>query len=156
MAGAENPADDVSTPVVRTLSLPCAPEKAFSIFTERIGDWWPPAFTASGANLGDIRIEGEPGGNVFEFDTDGNRRTWGSVTAWEPGRRVVLSWSLGVRAGDATEVEVTFAGTGERSDVRLEHRGWGPDQADDRERFANPGGWTVVLDAYRRYAGARV
>jgi uncharacterized protein YndB with AHSA1/START domain len=155
MAGAENSADDATAPVVRTISVPCAPEKAYSIFTERIGDWWPPAFTASGANLGDVIIEGTAGGRVYEFDTDGNRRTWGSVATVEPHRRIVLTWSLGLRAGDATEVEVAFSGSGDSCEVRLEHRGWGPDQADDRARFADRDGWPTILDAYRKFAGAR-
>jgi uncharacterized protein YndB with AHSA1/START domain len=144
---------DTSDPVVRKVSLRCPPESAFSLYTERIGQWWPRAFTASGDNLADVVIEGRVGGRVYESDAAGGAYDWGIVTAWEPGRRVVQSWTLGMRTGGPTEVEVRFSAEGDGgASVFLEHRGWGADQAGDRARFADDGGWTVVLDAYRRYA----
>jgi uncharacterized protein YndB with AHSA1/START domain len=141
-------------PVVRTLPLRCPRPHAFAVFTARIGEWWPAGFTASGDNLANVVIEGRPGGRVYEADRGGSQDDWGSVTAWEPDRRIVLTWTLGQRAGPPTVVDVLFAGDGDRCDVRLEHGGWTADQAADRARFDDAGGWNVVLDAYRAHAEA--
>jgi hypothetical protein len=139
-------------PVVRRLKLPCSPEQAFDAFTRRIGEWWPPAFTASGDVLAGVVLEGRTGGRVFETSAGGAEFEWGSVTAFGPDRRVVLLWTLGLQRGTTSEVEVRFSGAGEACELRLEHRGWNLDQASDRAKFADGGGWSVVLDAYQEFA----
>lgn len=43
---------------------------------------------------------------------------------------------------------VAFTGDGETSELRLEHRGWSAEQAGDHARFADGGGWGVILEAF--------
>jgi hypothetical protein len=115
-------------PVVRDIPVKCDNDGAFQVFTDAIGAWWPPGFWAYGDDLAGVVVEGRVGGRVYEYANDGGEYDWGTVTAGEPGRRL------------------------EACRLRLEHRGWQPGQERDRERFADDGGWAVVLDAYRTYA----
>jgi hypothetical protein len=57
--------DGELAPVVRSLALPCRREHAFTTFTDRIGEWWPKGFTASGDDLATVVIEGREGGRVY-------------------------------------------------------------------------------------------
>jgi uncharacterized protein YndB with AHSA1/START domain len=142
-------------PVVRDIPVKCDTEGAFEVFTDAIGAWWPPGFSASGDDLAGVVVEGRVGGRVYEYAHSGGEYDWGTVTAWEPGRRLVLAWTLGVRtaAASPTQVEVRIVtDRPEACRLRLEHRGWQPGQEEDRKRFADDGGWAVVLDAYRTYA----
>jgi uncharacterized protein YndB with AHSA1/START domain len=142
-------------PVVCEVPVRCAADDAFEVFTEATGAWWPPGFSAAGDDLAGVVVEGRVGGRVYEVAGNGSRHDWGTVTAWEPGRRLELAWTLGVRtpSDPPTRVAVDFADAGpDAGRVRLAHAGWQPGQESDRERFAADGGWSVVLDAYRTYA----
>ncbi len=139
-------------PVARTLSLRCPADTAFVAFTEQTGQWWPSDFTASGRNLADVVIEGKEGGRVYEVNNAGETYDWGTVTVWEPKRRVVQSWTLGLGRDTVTEVELVFTGDGDGCEVRFEHRGWRADQGRERAKFDAAGGWDVILEDYRRYA----
>jgi uncharacterized protein YndB with AHSA1/START domain len=124
-------------PVVRTLSPGVPGDQAFKIFTQRIAQWWPPAFTASGHNLAQVILTPQ---RLYEVDLAGNDYQWGTVKVWEPPRRIVLEWTLGLREGETSEVELVFTD----EVVTLAHRGLGP----DRPKFDGVGGWDVVLTAY--------
>ena len=39
-------------PVVATVTVPCEPARAFELFTERIGTWWPVA----GHSVGEYKV----------------------------------------------------------------------------------------------------
>lgn len=137
------------TPVVRSFSFPGEPGAAFVAFTQLIGLWWPKEFTVSGDRVTRVAIEN---GRVYERDVDGNEFDWGAVSNWEPGHRLVLRWTHGLRGAAASQVTVSFR---ERSDgekgclVSLEHAGWVDDG--DRARFDDPRGWDVVLAAYQEF-----
>ncbi len=69
MTDAGNSAAGAFAPVVRSLALRCPRSHAFTVFTERIGEWWPKAFTASGDKLANVVIESWEGGRMYESDT---------------------------------------------------------------------------------------
>ena len=150
----------VLTPVVRTLAVNSSRAHAYATFTARIGEWWPRAFSASGADLADVVIEPHVGGRVYEISTSGDEFTWGAVKAIQDGTAITMVWTLGVGAPDPTELDVRFAGdtTGDVADadpvaeVTLRHSGFV--SADDHSRFESDGGWTEVLTAYRTCAEA--
>ena len=48
---------------------------------------------------------------------------WGTVTNWEPGRRVAFTWHPGNDVEQATHVEVSFTGTDQGTRVELAQRG---------------------------------
>lgn len=147
-------------PVVRTLAANCSRAHAYAIFTARIGEWWPAAFSASGVDLADVVIEPRVGGRVYEISKSGDQFTWGAVKAIQDGTAITMVWTLGVRAPDPTEVDVRFAGdiTGDVADgdlvanVTLRHSGFVSD--DDHGRFESAGGWAEVLSAYKVCAEA--
>lgn len=146
--------------VVRTLALNCSRAHAYATFTARIGEWWPPAFSASGADLADVVIEPHVGGRAYEISKNGDEFTWGAVKAIQDGTAITMVWTLGVHAPDPTELDVRFAGdiTGDLADddliadVTLRHSGFVSD--DDHDRFGSDGGWTEVLAAYQACAEA--
>jgi hypothetical protein len=146
--------------IVRTVAANCSRAHAYATFTARIGEWWPPAFSASGVDLADVVIEPHVGGRVYEISKNGDEFTWGAVRAIQDGTAITMVWTLGVRAPDPTELDVRFAGdiTGDladedlAADVTLRHSGFVSD--DDHGRFESDGGWTEVLAAYKACAEA--
>jgi Activator of Hsp90 ATPase homolog 1-like protein len=98
-------------------------QHTFDAFTRSIGAWWPARqFSAGRDRVRDVAMEQRPGGRVFETWDDGTEVDWGTLTAWDPPDRFVMTWT-GTPA--ATEVELTFAALGPAlTRVSVEHRGW--------------------------------
>jgi uncharacterized protein YndB with AHSA1/START domain len=132
-------------PVVKSVTVDCPVERAFTVFTREIGSWWP---TESHAlHPGEVeRVvwEEAEGGAVYEIATNGERAQWATVLRWEPPHRLVIAWQVNPdRLG--TEVEVRFTADGDRTRVDLEHRGW-ESLADGAEmRAGYDEGWDLVL-----------
>jgi uncharacterized protein YndB with AHSA1/START domain len=136
-------------PVVRTVSVPATPERAFRLFTARMSDWWPLA-THSIAKDRARRVEfGEGvGGRIVEYDDSGEVGLWGTVVAWEPPGLFTLDWHPGNGPDDATTVTVRFTAVDSGTLVELTHSGWHrrPDGATARSNYAN--GWITTLTAF--------
>src|ERR1700754_3574750 len=49
-------------PIVRELVVPVGPTEAFDLFTAKIGDWWPRAFSEGGDALAGVVMEPRVGG----------------------------------------------------------------------------------------------
>ncbi|MDX1619961.1 MAG: metalloregulator ArsR/SmtB family transcription factor [Nitriliruptorales bacterium] len=80
-------------PIVKTRTVPIPPERAFALFTERMGDWWPTTSHSISASAdAGIRFEGRVGGRVVELTPDGEEHAWADVLAWDPPHRFALSW----------------------------------------------------------------
>ncbi|HUL85118.1 MAG TPA: SRPBCC domain-containing protein [Actinomycetota bacterium] len=137
-------------PIVRSITVSASPEDAFRIFTAEMTSWWP----LQTHTRGDEEIKSERvvvqervGGRIYEVLSDGSEGDWGTVTAWEPGERLVLDWKPNDEDRPYTEVEVTFGATDGGTTVTLEHRRWellGPLADDARTEYAS--GWPVVFD----------
>jgi uncharacterized protein YndB with AHSA1/START domain len=139
-------------PVRKTLSVACAPQRAFEVFTNEIGTWWPThSHSIGGEKIVEVVFEDHVGGRVFERHSDGVEGEWGRVLEWDPPHRFVMSWYPNHDASEATELEVRFAGEGDRTRVELEHRGWEARGAEGAEARANyDSGWDVVAGYYVR------
>ena len=151
--------------VRRTLRVEVPIEKAFKVFTERMGRWCPATHHIGGTPFKDIFVEPRVGGRWYEINVEGAECIWGSVLAWEPPRRVVLSWhvqpdwSVNGDMARASEVALEFLAEGpESTRVEFEHRrldkhgeGW----TKMREQVGAPGGWTAVLALYVEAAQAK-
>lgn len=111
------------------VAVDASPDEAFELFTGDIGLWWrrgTPYWNDRERGLS-VRIEPGVGGRFIEvYDLDsGSGMEVGRVTAWEPGRRLALTWTqVGWPQGSSTELEVTFEPAAEGTLVRLEHRGF--------------------------------
>lgn len=119
-------------PIRRSLTVPCPPERAFSLFTKEMGSWWPLDLYSRAVNefeavqISAERLEFQPrlGGSVLEHLSDGRILPWAEVTSWEPSHRVVLAWSPHSLPEPPTEIEVTFTSADGGTLVEVEHRGW--------------------------------
>jgi uncharacterized protein YndB with AHSA1/START domain len=135
--------------VRKSLTVAAPVERAFEVFTERIGTWWPLDTHSIGHERArDAVLEGREGGGLYEVMDGGETAPWATVLAWEPPSRIVLSWHVNPTV-PATEVEVRFSPEGDGTRVVLEHRGWerlGDDA--DAARGAYEEGWDVVLGPF--------
>ena len=144
---------------VRTEVVVEAPiERAFSVFTEGIGSWWRPDHHLLEGELAEMVFEPRVGGHVFDRGADGSECRWARVLAYEPPKRVVISWDINTQWQLETdhertsEVEVRFVPEGaDRTRVTLEHRnldrhgeGW----EGMRDAVGSPEGWSEGLRGF--------
>lgn len=148
-------------PILHSVDVKSSPQRAFDLFTGRMGAWWPSGRTPAKHPHVAIIIEPRQGGRWFERDGTGNEEQWGTVLAWEPPRRLLLGWQLNpdfrYDPKLVTEVELTFEplpGSGTR--VTLEHRhlerfGAGAEIVAGKIR----NGWPGMLGLFSQYADSQ-
>ena len=142
------------------VTVPVSPDDAFALFTEDIGLWWrrdSPYWNDRERGLS-IRLEPGVGGRFIEvYDLQsGSGLEVGRVTAWEPGRRLGLTWTQNGWPQDAsTELDITFERVADGGTlVRLEHRGFErvPGAIDFIAGY--DAGWKEVLGWFAEHAGS--
>jgi uncharacterized protein YndB with AHSA1/START domain len=144
------------TAVRKTVTVDVPVEKAFRVFTDRIGDWWIREHHIGSADLESVVMEPRAGGRWYEIGVDGSECDWGRVLDWDPPGRLVLAWQLSSEwAYDpelSTTVEVRFiAESPQRTRVELEHRDldrYGEKAESMRVAFDSDGGWQGLLSRY--------
>src|SRR5213083_1757222 len=104
-------------------------ERAFRVFTGQFGRFKPPEHNMLGVEIAETVFEPRVGGQVYDRGVDGSECHWARVLAYEPPRRVVISWDLSPRwqvetdPAKTSEVEVRFVSESpERTRVEVEHR----------------------------------
>jgi uncharacterized protein YndB with AHSA1/START domain len=135
-------------PVLRSVAVAVDAERAFEVFTRRIGDWWPLAqYGCFGEETDGVAFEGA---RLVERSKSGGEAVWGEILAWEPPFRIAFTWHPGAEDGaPMTEVEVRFRPQGGSTTVELEHTGWerlGEGWEESRSQYEN--GWPAVLDLF--------
>jgi uncharacterized protein YndB with AHSA1/START domain len=154
-----------STAVVRKEIVVDAPiERAFSVFTDRFGDFKPAEHNLLGTPIAETVFEPRVGGYIYDRGEDGSVCRWARIVAYEPPSRVVFLWDIGptwqveTDPEHASEVEVRFAAEGaRRTRVELEHRHidrHGPGWEGVREGVDSDGGWPLYLDRYAALVAA--
>lgn len=138
--------------------------RAFEVFTEDIGSWWPPDHHILKSELAEMVFEPRAGGHVIDRGVDGSECRWARVLAYEPPDRVVFSWDIDLQwqiesdPARTSEVEVRFIAEGvERTRVELEHRGidrHGRGWENMRDAVGSPGGWERGLEALAKRLAA--
>lgn len=143
-----------------TVTVQATIERAFRVYTEKFDSWWPREHKLGKAALDRAVMEPRAGGRWYERTVDGAECTWGQVLAWEPPRRLVLSWQINQDwqidedPAHASEIEVTFTSEGPKlTRVAIEHRHLdrhgGPEAA--RKIMASISameGWVGILERY--------
>jgi uncharacterized protein YndB with AHSA1/START domain len=147
-----------SSAVRRQIVVEAPIERAFAVFTERLGDFKPPEHNLLGSPIAETVFEPRVGGHIFDRGVDGSECRWARVLVYEPPQRVVFSWDIGPRweietdTDNTSEVEVRWIPeTPQRTRVELEHRnidrhgtGWEA----VRDGIAGEDGWTLYLARY--------
>ena len=150
--------------VVRKQIVVAAPiARAFSVFTERFGDFKPPEHNLLAAPIAQTVFEPRVGGSIYDRAVDGSECRWARILAFDPPERVVFRWDISPEWRIETdpdltsEVEVRFVAEGPNSTrVELEHRhldrhgaGWQgvADGVDGSE------GWPLYLERYAALLG---
>jgi uncharacterized protein YndB with AHSA1/START domain len=150
-----NPEQAVIAPVRHRVVVNAPVERAFRVFTDGFGTWWPKSHTISEAPVERAIIEPRAGGRCYDRGTDGSECDWGQVLVWEPPSKLVLAWqvdgawSYEPEVEHASRVTVSFAPDGERTEVTLVH--------DEFERHGSTGadlaagvrdGWGAPLQTF--------
>ncbi|HLF00213.1 MAG TPA: SRPBCC domain-containing protein [Gaiellaceae bacterium] len=140
--------------VRKTVTVDCAVEEAFRIFTTDARSWWPVETHSIHVDVPEIVFEEREGGEVYEVSADGEKGHWATVIGWEPPSRLVLAWNILEAESTPTEVEVRFLPEGNGTRVELEHRGWdGLAEDAAAKRASYDSGWDFVLGEYVERAG---
>lgn len=146
-------ADDLV--VRRDVTVGTPIERAFTLFTERFGDFEPKEHNLLGVPITETRFEPHVVGHIYDRGEDGSECRWARVLAYEPPNRVVFSWDISPKwqvepdESKASEVEVTFvAETPSTSRLELVHRNLdqhGPGWEGVAAGVGNEGGWPLYL-----------
>jgi uncharacterized protein YndB with AHSA1/START domain len=135
--------------IVKSVVLRCSPERAFTLFTEQAGLWWPTERRHTRDASSEIRLEAF--GRFFERASDGTEVELGVVRAFEPASRLMLDWYPGTGPENPTQVEVTFEAIDTGTRITIMH---GPGQAGvevfGRNAPAYGPSWDLILAAMAR------
>jgi len=147
----------VIEPIVKELLISVDAKRAFEVFTQDIGRWWPLASHSISASAGKtargVSMTPGVGGSIVEIMHAGTKATWGVITQWEAGVSLAFTWHLRRPEAEQTHVRVEFSQQGTGTKVRLVHSGWeaqGDDGASNRDQYNS--GWDYVLSEC--YGGA--
>jgi uncharacterized protein YndB with AHSA1/START domain len=154
----------LSTPVRKAVIVAASPERAFDVFTDGMGRWWPKSHHIGTSDLDAYLIEPKVNGRWYERGVDGTECEIGKVLVWEPPNRLVLGWQVTpdwkFDPNLLTEVEVLFLAEGTAiTRVELEHRNLdrlGYLAEAFREQIDSPIGWSGLLELFARSAAQRV
>ena len=147
-------------PVRKSVRVAAPAERAFEIFTARIGSWGPRTHHIGPSDMETLVIEPREGGRWFERGIDGVECEIGKVLIWDPPFRLVLNWQLNADftfdPALITEVEVRFIADGKNATrVELEHRDLerlGNRAEAFRQQIDSPGGWEGLLQLFSQTA----
>lgn len=140
-------------PVRREILVDAPPDRAFTVFTDDIGGWWP---LGSYSVFGAAATVAFEEGRIVERSPEGETAVWGTVREWEPGRVVSFTWHPGHDADQASAVTVTFHDRVDRTLVVLEHSGWEIFADPEAARAEYEGGWVGVLGCYQSVFASEV
>jgi hypothetical protein len=136
--------------VTHRLDVALAPEQAFELFTQGMARWWPfRSHSCAGDAAVAVEFDARVGGAVTEITRQGERHTWGTLTAWEPPSHFAMTWHPGQDERMATRLSVRFTADGAGCRVELQHDGWaarGPQAAPVRDEYQQ--GWALVLGLF--------
>lgn len=135
----------------KSVVLACPPGRAFALFTEQAGQWWPESRRHTQDPHSEISLL--PSGRFWERARDGREVELGRVRLWQPPDRLQLDFFPGTDAEHPTLVSVSFVAEGAGTRVTVEH---GPSDA-SQELWAPRApqfvrSWELVLGALAGHA----
>ena len=136
--------------ITKSVVLACGVARAFELFTDHAGEWWPEGRRHTPDLQSEICMLAS--GRFWERARDGTEVELGRVRAWEAPHRLVLDFYPGTDAEHPTEVIVTFSATGDDTLVTVVHRATGASEAlwnARAPRFA--ASWELLLPALQGF-----
>jgi len=150
-----------ATPVHAEIVVEAPAPRAFEIFTEGMGEWWPETHHILEGELAEMVFEPWVGGGIIDKGVDGRECRWARVLVYEPPERVAFSWDIGLDwkhqpdPALTSEVEIRFvAESPERTRVELEHRNLdrhGPGWESMRDAVGHSNGWAGGLERFAQH-----
>lgn len=150
--------------VEQTVNAPI--ERAFEVFVDKLGSWWPAEYTWAKDNLEEIGIEAKVDGHCFERGKDGNLAVWGTVLTLARPEQIVFTWQINAdRSAEpnvalASRVDIRFvATTPETTKIVLVHRDFprhGAGWQKYRGNMASKSGWPRLIDRYARAVASEI
>ena len=149
-------------PIISTIEVPCDQEKAFGVFVNEMGSWWPlekrsMSLKHVGAPAKALRVEAREGGQIMEISPDDSEHLWGTFRSFDPHESVSMDFHMGMPADNASLVEVRFTALGDdRTRVELTHSNWEAfgDMA-EMMRGGYDSGWVIIFEGgYAEACGA--
>lgn len=141
-------------PLVKTVTVPTTPDRAFRLFTAEMTQWWPLAHFSIGTDRArSVTFPEREGEQILEPGDDGVLGVWGTVTTWDPPSAVSFTWHRGTDADDATHVAVRFSPVADGTRVELTHDRWGSGTAAAERRGNYASGWDQVLGRFVAHVG---
>lgn len=140
-------------PIAFEYRLRCGADRAFAVYTGRIGEWWDRSYSASPETLETVTVEPRVGGRVFATHSDLGDHDWGEVVVWEPPRWFAHTFSLAQDPEHPTHVSVEFEPDAHTDGctMRFAHDGWTARTTATRAKF---GDWPWLLDRFAALAAA--
>jgi uncharacterized protein YndB with AHSA1/START domain len=144
--------------VRRSIEVLVPVPRAWAVFTEEMGRWWPLSTHSIGADTDSppdtVVVEPHLGGSIYEaVGTD--RRSWGVIVEWDPPHRLAVDWTVGNDV--ATRWAATFSPTERGTRVDLVHTGFeahGLRGDEMRKNYGADEGWVAVLSDFAEVANA--
>jgi uncharacterized protein YndB with AHSA1/START domain len=133
---------DLLPPITCSEHVPRLAEMAFAVFTQEIGSWFPRGDFAVHGNHAELSLDEN---RLVERTAAGAFEVWGQVLAYDAPHHLRMTWSVGPEH-PATELDVTFVEEGMGTLVRLVHDGWGQQDTEIRQRYAQA--WPTILAAF--------
>ncbi len=152
----------MTQPIEKTLNVPLRPKQAFDLFTKNLHKWWPLESHSLSAGDGElpksVDVETREGGYITETKHDGKTGRWATITKWDEGRALGVSWYVGRSEEEATDLEVIFISTDTGTRIELTHSGF--DRLGDAATAMAGNyqtGWDFVLvESFGRYCLAQI
>ena len=148
-------------PIIKTIVVPCSQEKAFEVFVNEIGSWWPldkrsMSKVHSGKPAKSLRIEPKQGGKIVEIGHDDTEHHWGTINSYDPHDSLSMDFHMGLPPDSASLVEVRFTALeNERTRVELTQSNW--EAFGDMAPMMRDGygsGWVIIFEqAYKSACG---
>ncbi len=158
----QNMATEQEIVVAKTVRVNAPLAVAFEVFIGQ--EWWPVGTHHLAQPHGsEVVLEPFRGGRWYERAADGTETDWGTVLAWQPPYRLLLTWQVSPRwtyeadPSRGSQIEVTFTPEGpDATRVDLTHRHlerYGPEAERMRRILDRKGG--EPLNAFARHLAAQ-
>lgn len=147
-------------PIVKTIEVPCSQEKAFKVFVNDMGNWWPLdkrcMSMKDGQSAKSLQVEAKLGGKIVEISQDDTEHFWGTFKTFNPHDSVSMNFHMGMPPENASLVEVQFTALGaEQTRVQLTQSNFEAfgDMA-EMMRGGYGSGWVIIFEeSYKSACG---